>query len=1477
MTAFFSDVFREAVFDDATLFDGAHDVVAVLFRNAPVFVKNDARYTGIDTISELQAQLGWEPPSGQSNPLSMAAYVTLGTHYLRLENPFVFPSTFPPSFVRAIAFVYQGTLGGVTNPIMMVTSTPVADGRVIYSTDGIYARPDTTAADTNGNPTRWLLSWSPPPVASPPPTFTAQRLDEGPVAMLRGAPPFDTSRTQHVWLYPQRVNLLANPSFEAIPVSHWRSNGNLIQVKQAADGGGVIAGQFSGGSPIIVESNIFPLNFGFTTERMWTVMANARGSGLLYVGLITWPADYGETSTDWGDGVPVPLSPQGWTTMRLPRDTGGMSYGMLRLESDGDELILDNLMVEPNWLPDWWYFDGDTTYGAPDDFFWYGGCRGASYSLWYNNRRAIVGRLFAWQENPEDQAQLLPPVWQYDPTSYDPKKWMTEPPATVLNRLFSDDVPILMDTSLLSSDKTKVLNQSADDAITAGSMDGTITGLVLEPEDKGYWWFPPTVNNTMIVPDQPELDITASMTVTAEIEPPSWNPASEMCIISRWGNAGVTPGVLGFVDPNKNGVRSPSPVPAGDKTLFQITGNRTIIARVRFGDSNGEYQQIAGVWEPNEYAWFFGVGPGNHLRFHWSANGTGTTDQIQFSSVGGFGVRDVWIGVKINYGANSFQAITSNDGVAWTNWGAEVDSLEDVTMSDTFLSDAPLRIGAGVDDAGAFLRNFQGRIYSVEMRTGLNPTAGTLQWRMFASDATVVTGNADWTDPRGRTWHNAISTTISKPTNGVSVNSSWILTLQADGKLQFLWAKTPVYPWTSQPFAWATSTAAVTGTLHRFISVTYIGNNGQSKKEIAFWTSTDGADWRQLGTTYTDATPEDLQVSSGRIEVTTRDLGGAIRSMQAKVYSAQVNKGIGARLGTGLPQAKVVTTANITLSGLQTIDGVALAAGNRVLVKSQTDAKTNGVYAAATTAWTRTTDFDTGTELAKARINVTAGTANANTTWVCDATTLTLGTDNVTFTQVGSNGFLPGGEPVVNINCDLITDDDVAKLTFKAVTGQDVQISRGTSGYVSTGMPHDGRAVVMLDGVDDKVSIPDNAVLNTDQDFAMVMALNQKIAPKAAVVIGGGTFYASKLNSASPYAGWSVPSGTGPQVMARLRGTNITLETGYTGMPLNTPVAVGFSVDKEGGVTTLYSFRDDLAGRSANSSTLVLANTDNTQPILVGSGYSASGQGYEQFDFYAMALIQGPLNSNELAAIATALRDASDVYFNGNRWSITADGQFKGLDLKAGDVLVARHPQGLNSPMSFDQVDWDVQALVGGVTTNIEVEKQGLVYKWIPAGTLVEPHIGVLAPGDIAVCPADVSGDVLPYRTDPDDLTGVLNPWPLDTEPPSAPVLSIDSIETMRIHLSWTASSGGDVFRYYLERCSGVGCTAFAPRQDVDASTLTLIDAGLTIQTSYSYRIRARDAAGNYGPWSNTVTGITMAQTYKWDDPNTFWDDAKWE
>lgn len=109
--------------------------------------------------------------------------------------------------------------------------------------------------------------------------------------------------------------------------------------------------------------------------------------------------------------------------------------------------------------------------------------------------------------------------------------------------------------------------------------------------------------------------------------------------------------------------------------------------------------------------------------------------------------------------------------------------------------------------------------------------------------------------------------------------------------------------------------------------------------------------------------------------------------------------------------ARAATTANITLSGPQTIDGVSVIAGDRVLVKNQTATEDNGIYEVAAGAWTRTLDANTAAELNGASIFVNEGTANGDKGFVQTAEIVTLGTDAVVFVQnFGANLYTADGQ-----------------------------------------------------------------------------------------------------------------------------------------------------------------------------------------------------------------------------------------------------------------------------------------------------------------------------------------------------------------------------------------------------------------------------------------------------------------------------------
>lgn len=120
----------------------------------------------------------------------------------------------------------------------------------------------------------------------------------------------------------------------------------------------------------------------------------------------------------------------------------------------------------------------------------------------------------------------------------------------------------------------------------------------------------------------------------------------------------------------------------------------------------------------------------------------------------------------------------------------------------------------------------------------------------------------------------------------------------------------------------------------------------------------------------------------------TASLGAATKQyVDAAINGVTVKEGV-----------DVATTANITLSGEQTIDGV-LTSGSRVLVKDQTSADENGIYVSAAGAWSRAADANSEAELNNALVTVGQGTAQANTGWYQTEEIATLETDNVTFVQ----------------------------------------------------------------------------------------------------------------------------------------------------------------------------------------------------------------------------------------------------------------------------------------------------------------------------------------------------------------------------------------------------------------------------------------------------------------------------------------------
>lgn len=159
---------------------------------------------------------------------------------------------------------------------------------------------------------------------------------------------------------------------------------------------------------------------------------------------------------------------------------------------------------------------------------------------------------------------------------------------------------------------------------------------------------------------------------------------------------------------------------------------------------------------------------------------------------------------------------------------------------------------------------------------------------------------------------------------------------------------------------------------------------------------------------------------------------------------------------------RVATTGNITLSGLQTIDGVSLSAGDRVLVKNQTTASQNGIYIVSSGSWSRSSDADSWDKLVSAAVFVMQGNTNADKGFICTIDPGgTLGSDPVTFVQFtgGSsytfgNGLYEAGG-VVHVGAGdgiIVATDDVsvnidtnAGLKFDNSTPKKIQLNVDSS------------------------------------------------------------------------------------------------------------------------------------------------------------------------------------------------------------------------------------------------------------------------------------------------------------------------------------------------------------------------------------------------------------------------------------------------
>jgi hypothetical protein len=150
---------------------------------------------------------------------------------------------------------------------------------------------------------------------------------------------------------------------------------------------------------------------------------------------------------------------------------------------------------------------------------------------------------------------------------------------------------------------------------------------------------------------------------------------------------------------------------------------------------------------------------------------------------------------------------------------------------------------------------------------------------------------------------------------------------------------------------------------------------------------------------------------------------------------------------------RAATVGSITLSGTQTVDDVALIAGDRVLVKNQGTASQNGIYVVAAGAWSRADDANSDEEVNSGMFTfVEEGTENDNTGWVLStANPITLNTTALSFVKFSSQGEILAGNGLTKTGNTLNVGGTADRITVGADSVDIASTYAGQSTIVTLG------------------------------------------------------------------------------------------------------------------------------------------------------------------------------------------------------------------------------------------------------------------------------------------------------------------------------------------------------------------------------------------------------------------------------------------
>ena len=325
---------------------------------------------------------------------------------------------------------------------------------------------------------------------------------------------------------------------------------------------------------------------------------------------------------------------------------------------------------------------------------------------------------------------------------------------------------------------------------------------------------------------------------------------------------------------------------------------------------------------------------------------------------------------------------------------------------------------------------------------------------------------------------------------------------------------------------------------------------------------------------------------------------------------------------------QAATTANVTLASAlengDTLDGVTLATGNRVLVKNQTDKTENGIYVVkASGAPDRATDYDSTPEIdAGDFIFVEAGTANGKTGWVQTNVITTIGSDNIEFTQFSGAGTYSAG-------------------TGLTLTGTTFSINTGTTVDLSTAQTLSNKSIALgSNTVSGTLSQFNSAV--TDADLAS-LAGAETLSNKT-IALGSNTISGTlaEFNTALTDADFATIAGT--QTL-----TNKTLTSPVINLGLNAQTGTTYTLAlSDAGKVVTASNASAITVTIPPASSVAYATGSQITVIQKGAGQVTFAQG-------SGVTIRSTGATSSAPTLRVQYSSATCVYEGGDVWYIVGD------------------------------------------------------------------------------------------------------------------------------------------------------------------------------------------------------------------------------